>query len=103
MIAALIASIVANVALAYLLIRQTDAVRADARTADDQHRREVANLLQRIQAPDVAVQQHALETEEIVAPKPVSTFDDSDHWEAQGLTKERLAEIAMETELSGVA
>jgi len=92
-IAALIASIAANTALAWLLTREL----RDARTTA---RREIADLCQRIQAPDVAVQQHALETGEITAPRPVSEFDDSDHWEARGLSKEQLAEEAMKLEMT---
>ena len=94
MIAALIASIAANTALAWLLTREL----RDARTTA---RREIADLCQRIQAPDVAVQQHALQTEEVVAPRPVSEFDDADHWEARGLSKDELAEVAMSLELTG--
>ena len=101
MIAALIASIAANVAFAYLLTRQVDAARADARAADQAHAREVANLCQRIQAPDVAVQQHAIETQPIETPRPDSLFDDEDHWDARPtVPKEKLAEMLMDEELA---
>lgn len=89
MIAALIASIAANVALAYLVTRELAASRLER-----------GRLLQRIQAPERAIQEHAISQEAIHVPRAVSEFDDTDYWEAQGLSKDALAEMAMERELT---
>ena len=94
MIAALIASIAANAVLAYLFLRRDERQEAA-------RRHERATLLQRIQAPDVAVQQHAIETQPIETPRPVSLFDDEDHWDARPtVPKEKLAEMLMDEELA---
>lgn len=94
MIAALIASIAANAVLAYFLTRL---VREEAAA----NRRQTATLLQRIQDPAAAVQQHAIETQPIETPRPVSLFDDEDHWDARPtVPKEKLAEMLMDEELA---
>ena len=94
MIAALIASIAANAVLVYFLTRLV-------REESAANRRQTATLLQRIQAPDVAVQQHAIETQPIETPRPVSLFDDEDHWDARPtVPKEKLAEMLMDEELA---
>ena len=94
MIAALIASIAANAVLVFVLTRHM-------REESAANRRQTATLLQRIQAPDAAVQQHALETQPIETPRPVSLFDDTDYWDARPqMTKDELAEAAMNAELA---
>jgi hypothetical protein len=60
---------------------------------------ERADLLQRIQAPEQAVIQHALNAPVPPSPPSILADDDEDHWEAQ-LTKEQLAERAYMQEMA---
>jgi hypothetical protein len=53
----------------------------------------IDRLCQRVQAPEVAVAQHAAMLPVADPPQAVSMFDDEDHWAASaGLTKEELAD-----------
>jgi hypothetical protein len=53
----------------------------------------IDRLCQRVQAPEVAVAQHAALMPVADPPRAVSMFDDADHWAASaGLTKEELAD-----------
>lgn len=67
---------------------------ASART---EHAGMIADLCQRIQAPDVAVVDHAVMSHE--SPQAVSADLDTDFWEAR-LTKEQLAEALAEAEMT---
>lgn len=58
---------------------------------------ERATLLQRIQAPQAAVIQHANETTEFSAPPAVNEFIDEDYWESQ----DELADRLMKQEING--
>lgn len=60
----------------------------------------VADLCQRVQAPEQAVVEHAMKTVE-PPPMPEVAFTDEQHWLANGMTKEQLAEMADRIELAG--
>jgi hypothetical protein len=53
----------------------------------------IGRLCQRVQAPEVAIAEHASSVPSQFSPQAVSMFDDDDHWAASaGLTKEELAD-----------
>lgn len=60
----------------------------------DAHRAEVAGLCQRIQAPQLAVTQHA--AQDAVDLPAVNPHDDADYWAAQEQALERIAELERE-------
>lgn len=60
----------------------------------DAHREEVAGLCQRIQAPQVAVAQHAAIG--VVDPPAVNPHDDEDYWAARDEALQRIAELERE-------
>lgn len=82
--ALLVALVVGIAGLNVLYVRHLEA-------KDRRHDEQVNRLLQRIQAPEVAVAQAAsLPTESLPA---VSQFDDDDHWDANREALERIARI----------
>jgi hypothetical protein len=55
----------------------------------------IDRLCQRIQAPEVAIAEHAAMVPVADPPQAVSMFDDDDHWAAMNrLTKEELADMS---------
>jgi hypothetical protein len=54
----------------------------------------IDRLCQRVQAPDVAIAEHAAMVPVTAPPQSVSMFDDEDHWASMaGLSKEELADV----------
>lgn len=90
------------IVLAFQLVTQEREHAAQERTHMAAERRtwavERADLLQRIQAPEQAIVQHALSAPVPPSPPSILADDDEDHWEAQ-LTKEQLAEQAFNQEM----
>ena len=92
----------------FVLVIQAAAIKAlldDRGRAEQAWREERASLLQRIQAPDAAVTQyHYNRPEDEDRAQAVRTDDepgaDEDYWHAK-LSREDLARIAAEEELSG--
>ncbi len=72
--------------------------RSDARFAQErsQWSRERETLLQRIQAPEVAVVQH--QVADAVDRPAVNLEDDSDYWRAQQEAKERMEQLERDFE-----
>jgi hypothetical protein len=69
----------------------------ERRREREYHGRQLDRLLQRIQAPEYAIAEHAQQAISEFAPPAVAMDDDSSHWEA----KEQLAERLRELELTG--
>ena len=82
--------------LTFSLIATERAVTADERS---QWARERADLLQRIQAPEQAVVQHALAAPIPPSPATIPVDDDEAFWDAR-LTKEQIAEQTFQQELA---
>ena len=55
----------------------------DRRTERREHAALVADLCQRIQAPDVAVIAHEAQTREMRAPQPPGLDDDAGYWRSK--------------------
>lgn len=54
----------------------------------------IDRLCQRVQAPEVAIAEHAAMVPVSAPPQAVSMFDDEDHWASiAGLSKEELADV----------
>jgi hypothetical protein len=69
---------------------------AERRREREYHGRQIDRLLQRIQAPALAIAEHAQTTAGEFAPPAVPMDDDASHWEA----KEELAQRLTATELA---
>jgi hypothetical protein len=86
---ALIAALIATVAAFAWLLDRKD---ARAHTEREAHRAETADLLQRIQAPEVAVVQHQI-AQSVEAPQPSSPEDDEAYWRDAEEHRRMIAEI----------
>ena len=81
----------------------------EERTASDVSREQataalvalIADLCQRVQAPEQAVVDHTARTVPLETPEAVNPESDDSYWQAQGLTTEQLAELAYAEELAG--
>lgn len=62
---------------------------------------QIQTLCQRIQAPTQAVVDHSIQATPNPSPAAVNPEDDSAYWDAQGIAKERLAEMLEAAELAG--
>lgn len=61
----------------------------------------IERLCQRIQAPEQAVTDHSVTQAAVMAqPVAVNPASDDDYWQAQGISKEALADMAMAQEIA---
>lgn len=100
MLALTIAALVAvNIAYLVLLDRNDHRARLERSAREGAADAERQVLLQRIQAPEQAVYEHATRAPaEIHMPAAVGFDDDSEYWESRGVSREELAEALAEAE-----
>lgn len=67
----------------------------ERRREREYHGRQIDRLLQRIQAPEYAIAEHAQSASAEFAPPAVAMDDDTSHWEAKEQLAERLRELEL--------
>lgn len=87
--------IAAQLVVIALLVLLVGVLIIDRRDERDDHAGQLDRLLQRIQAPELAVAEHAQHAVAEWAPPAVPLDDDASHWEAKEDLAQRLAEMEL--------
>lgn len=67
----------------------------ERRLEREAHTAQLDRLLQRIQAPEYAIAEHAQQATPLWAPPAVAMDDDASHWEAKEDLAQRLSDLEM--------